>query len=328
MDHVAPVNVMSSADDYESLGASTPLAVSALAGATAGVAEHCLMFPLDTVKTRMQSLLCEKQHRNSIVNMLKTMIRDESAARPWKGVSAMVVGAGPAHAMYFTALEKTRETLQGSRLAEPLAAVGATLLHDAVMTPAEVVKQRMQMCCSPYSSAASAAIGIFRSEGPRAFYRSYATQLTMNVPFQMAVVTSYAACQSALNPEREYNPHVHLVSGALAGAVGSAVTMPLDVCKTLLNTQEAAVLHRLKRSKVTGLLGAASVVWRVSGVAGFFQGLSARVAYQAPSTAISWFVYESFKFVLKDKYAAVDDDLTLEELRKSSTFRVVAQTSE
>ena len=48
-----------------------------------------------------------------------------------------------------------------------------------------VVKQRMQMCCSPYTSCSQAAYSIFRAEGARAFYRSYGTQLTMNIPFQV-----------------------------------------------------------------------------------------------------------------------------------------------
>ena len=41
---------MSDADDYESLPDTTPLSVSALAGATAGIAEHCVMFPIDSAK--------------------------------------------------------------------------------------------------------------------------------------------------------------------------------------------------------------------------------------------------------------------------------------
>ena len=50
-----------------------------------------------------------------------------------------------------------------------------------------VVKQRMQMCCSPYSSCTQTAYSIFRAEGARAFYRSYGTQLTMNIPFQVRI---------------------------------------------------------------------------------------------------------------------------------------------
>jgi len=65
------------------------------------------------------------------------------------------------------------------------------------------------------------------------------------------VVVSYGACQKMMNPNREYNPYVHFVAGAVAGAVGSAVTMPLDVCKTLLNTQEAGVLSRIQQTEVS-----------------------------------------------------------------------------
>ncbi len=64
------------------------------------------------------------------------------------------------------------------------------------------------------------------------------------------MVTSYSLCQSLMNPRKEYNPYVHFIAGAVAGGVGSAVTMPLDVCKTLLNTQEAGVLKQLRQTEV------------------------------------------------------------------------------
>jgi solute carrier family 25 iron transporter 28/37 len=67
---------------------------------------------------------------------------------------------------------------------------------------------------------------------------------------QAAVVVSYGMCQKMMNPKKEYNPAVHFVAGVVAGAVGSALTMPLDVCKTLLNTQEAGVLTRIHQTEV------------------------------------------------------------------------------
>ena len=41
---------MADPDEYESLPESTPLGVVAVAGAVAGVAEHCAMYPVDSVK--------------------------------------------------------------------------------------------------------------------------------------------------------------------------------------------------------------------------------------------------------------------------------------
>lgn len=62
-----------------------------------------------------------------------------------------------------------------------------------------VVKQRMQMSNSPYRSALHCAINIYRSEGSKAFYRSYTTQLTMNVPFQSIHFMVYELSQTILN---------------------------------------------------------------------------------------------------------------------------------
>lgn len=44
-----------------------------------------------------------------------------------------------------------------------------------------------------------------------------------------------------MNKDRKYNPLVHVFAGGAAGAVASAFTTPLDVVKTLLNTQETGV---------------------------------------------------------------------------------------
>lgn len=48
-----------------------------------------------------------------------------------------------------------------------------------------VVKQRLQMLNSPYRGVWECARHVYRTEGLRAFYRSYGTQVAMNVPFQV-----------------------------------------------------------------------------------------------------------------------------------------------
>lgn len=44
-----------------------------------------------------------------------------------------------------------------------------------------------------------------------------------------------------MNKERKYSPGIHMLAGGAAGGVASAVTTPLDVVKTLLNTQETGI---------------------------------------------------------------------------------------
>ncbi|XP_057579200.1 mitoferrin-1 isoform X3 [Hippopotamus amphibius kiboko] len=175
----------------------------------------------------------------------------------------------------------------------------ATLLHDAVMNPAEVVKQRMQMYNSPHPSALSCIRTVWGTEGLGAFYRSYTTQLTMNVPFQSIHFITYEFLQEQINPYRGYNPQSHIISGGLAGALAAAATTPLDVCKTLLNTQENVALNLANVSgRLSGMANAFRTVYQLNGLPGYFKGVQARVIYQMPSTAISWSVYEFFKYFL------------------------------
>lgn len=153
---------------------------------------------------------------------------------------------------------------------------------------------------SPYRGVLECMRCIWRSEGAGAFYRSYTTQLTMNVPFQALHFMTYEYLQELLNPHRLYNPSSHMISGALAGAVAAAATTPLDVCKTLLNTQETLALHSVTSSRghITGLAHAFRTVYRLGGIPAYFKGVQARVIYQVPSTAISWSVYEFFKYII------------------------------
>lgn len=166
-----------------------------------------------------------------------------------------------------------------------------------------VVKQRMQMYNSPYRGVLDCVRAVWQKEGPTAFYRSYTTQLTMNVPFQALHFMTYEYLQELLNPHRQYNPSSHMLSGALAGAIAAAATTPLDVCKTLLNTQESLALGSMSSGKgahrhISGLAHAFRTVYRLGGLRGFFKGVQARIIYQMPSTAISWSVYEFFKYGL------------------------------
>ena len=152
---------------------------------------------------------------------------------------------------------------------------------------------------SPYKNVTECIRTILRTEGMHAFYRSYTTQLTMNIPFQSIHFVTYELGQEFLNPGRQYHPTSHMFSGAVSGAVAAAVTTPLDVCKTLLNTQEKNVLALgAQQTEIKGMVNAFRTVYQMSGVRGYFKGLQARIIFQMPATALSWSVYEFFKYFI------------------------------
>lgn len=322
-------------DPYESLPGGRSTLVYMSAGAAAGVLEHCIMYPVDVVRTRMQSI--RPQYPSQTIWTSVSQLIKMERFKTFRGMAAVITGAGPAHALYFSCYENLKQfmlhrnfinaansthahtdilnnnisnghtqqtfanylqttSLSQRALAQGIAGCGATVVHDAIMNPVEVVKQRMQMYRSPFKTSLSCARHIFKQEGLKAFYRSYFTQLTMNLPYHSLHFVTYELMQDLTNRQRDYNPKAHVISGAVAGALASAVTTPLDVCKTLLNTQEKIALVAANSDRITGLLQATRVVYKCCGFRGYFQGIQARVVVAMPSTAISWSVYEFFKY--------------------------------
>lgn len=155
-----------------------------------------------------------------------------------------------------------------------------------------MIKQRMQIHKSEFRSALTCARTVYKNEGLHAFYISYPTTLTMTVPFTAVQFTVYEQLKSLLNPSGVYSPGTHIVSGGLAGAVAGAVTTPLDVAKTLLQTRGTSSDHEIRHAR--GLKDAFRIIWMRDGMKGFARGLAPRVLTFMPSNALCWLSYEFF----------------------------------
>ncbi|ORX61996.1 mitochondrial carrier [Hesseltinella vesiculosa] len=288
--------------DYESLGENTAMIHNALAGALAGIAEHCAMYPVDSIKTRMQVI------QTSTTTMQPTLTLNGNAnsfKNLWRGVNSVVLGAGPAHALHFATYEFCKDFYvahgQGHHvLASAAAGATATLAHDTLMNPFDVIKQRMQLRDSTYRSVRECARTVFAKEGWVAFYISLPTTLAMSVPFQSVQFATYEYFRKVLNPSGGYDPSTHVVAGGLAGAIASSVTTPLDVIKTLLQTRGQSQDARIRQA--TGFMEAATIIKERYGLRGFFRGFKPRVLTHMPSAAISWSVYEYFKWLMRSSY--------------------------
>ncbi|CAO3592112.1 unnamed protein product [Absidia cylindrospora] len=293
--------------DYESLGANSTATQNAIAGALAGIGEHCLMYPVDSIKTRMQV----GQSVSTLVSASSTGWL-QTQQQLWRGVYSVVIGAGPAHALHFATYEFckerfhrwiqreesswTRDENLQQILATGSAGACATLVHDFMMTPFDVIKQRMQLKDSIYRSVRECARAVYVKEGITAFYISLPTTLTMSIPFQSIQFATYERCLSLLNSDRHYDPKSHVIAGALAGMIASSVTTPLDVIKTLLQTRGSSTDLHIRHCN--GFWDAAKLIHERYGYHGFLRGFKPRILTHMPATAISWTVYEYFKWFL------------------------------
>ncbi|GAA5882637.1 hypothetical protein JCM3774_005667 [Rhodotorula dairenensis] len=288
--------------DYEGLSTDS-LAINMLAGSLAGISEHAVMFPVDMIKTRMQVLTASPTAAYASMSDAFTRISTtEGTKRLWRGVASVILGAGPAHAVYFGTYELAKELAGGNEngysfVATAGAGALATVTSDALMNPFDVVKQRMQAHGSEFRTVAETFRTVYRSEGLGAFYVSYPTTLTMTVPFTAVQFSTYEYIKDKINPANTYSPVTHVTAGGIAGAVAAAVTTPLDVCKTLLQTRGLSEEAQIRNAR--GLADAFRIIYQRQGLMGFTRGLTPRVLTNVPSNALCWLSYEGFRFFLK-----------------------------
>mmetsp|Transcript_22810 Transcript_22810/g.31589 ORF Transcript_22810/g.31589 Transcript_22810/m.31589 type:complete len:341 (-) Transcript_22810:281-1303(-) len=317
-------------------------AVHMVAGSCAGVVEHCSMYPIDTLKTHVQ---CHKPRQECSSRFICRsfsaidFIQKQGVLRLWRGVNTMILGCIPAHAAYFSVVELCKESFGVNRPGHhPLAAAAtgaiASVFHDGIMTPLDVVKQRLQL--GYYRGIRDCARTVYRTEGAQAFFVSLPITLAMNIPYGCIMVATNESLKRVLRPGGDYDLGTHMAAGTGAGAAASLVTTPLDVVKTRLQVQRAtagaaaadfghgrpagrgvgqtrptatvtaaqlgaARLEPRPRAlglKYSGVAAAARAVWEREGPRGFYRGALPRLCVQAPSVAISWTAYEETKKLL------------------------------
>ncbi|KAM9592538.1 mitochondrial S-adenosylmethionine carrier protein isoform 2-T2 [Trichechus inunguis] len=223
---------------------------SLVAGGVAGVSVDLILFPLDTIKTRLQS----PQGFNKAGGFRGI----------YAGVPSAAIGSFPNAAAFFITYEYVKWFLNtdSSSYLMPvkhmLAASAGEVVACLIRVPSEVVKQRAQV------SASSGTFQIFTNilyrEGIQGLYRGYKSTVLREALWswrQDHVVDSW---QSA-------------VCGAFAGGFAAMVTTPLDVAKTRI------MLAKAGSSTATGnVLSALHEVWQTQGPSGLFAGVFPRMA--------------------------------------------------
>lgn len=114
--------------------------------------------------------------------------------------------------MYFSTYEaaKTAMAVRRSEHAPVQTAVAgalATVVNDALMTPGDVIKQRLQLANSPYRGILDCALQTYRREGLRAFYRSYQTTVRA-----LSRATASAACNRPCCLQRRHRSFLTLAT--------------------------------------------------------------------------------------------------------------------
>eukprot|EP01060_Flectonema_neradi_P030507 TRINITY_DN4455_c0_g1_i2.p1 TRINITY_DN4455_c0_g1~~TRINITY_DN4455_c0_g1_i2.p1 ORF type:complete len:239 (+),score=32.36 TRINITY_DN4455_c0_g1_i2:62-718(+) len=169
-----------------------------VAGGLSGLSEHIVMFPLDSVKTRMMSKEIGHLYP-TLTSSAKKMFQEEGLWHGfYRGVWPACCSAMPAHAALFSAFEYSSKFASNytSNQATCTAVGGAaaSVVHETVSVPFDVVKQRMQAC--QFNTASRCVKETFAKEGIFAFYRSLPAALLIGIPAQVVHWLTYRTAKA------------------------------------------------------------------------------------------------------------------------------------
>jgi len=270
------------------------------ASAIAKASSVFLLFPLDTIKTRMQ-----------VSPHLKTALSPLSLSTMYRGLIASFAGNVPYHTITFGAYEvfKTKLQNQYPNVQPAKIYVLASILGDLTGSlwycPAEVIKQQMQGGVQKH--ICSAVANTFRDNGIKGFYRGYLGMIARDVSFRTVQLPSYEIVKDfylknlAKNKtenqlkRKELEPLESMIVGAISGSLSAALTNPLDVIKTRIITNKDTLFS------FGNILSTASTIVKNEGLGTLLtSGLVPRTLYFAPSAAIFYVTYEASRKYFND----------------------------
>ncbi|KAK3490917.1 mitochondrial carrier domain-containing protein [Neurospora hispaniola] len=294
-----------------------PFQTALLAGALAGTTVDLSLFPLDTLKTRLQSA--------------QGFFASGGFRGIYRGVGSCVIGSAPGAAFFFVTYETTKGFLsmtgsttthtgdtKGKKGLSPgvqhgIAASLGEIAACAVRVPTEVIKQRAQ-AGQHGGSSLSSLLHILHQRSTigltgvwRELYRGWGITVMREVPFTVLQFPLWESLKkwgrerrqrtgrglfgdsATGRDDKDVSAPESALYGSLAGGFAAALTTPLDVLKTRIMLSE-------RREGVVSLI---KTIWRDgktktgSGIRPFFSGIGPRVMWISIGGAIFLGSYQS-----------------------------------
>eukprot|EP00934_Nitzschia_sp_Nitz4_P005956 Nitzschia sp. Nitz4//scaffold24_size164493//12274//13219//NITZ4_002305-RA/size164493-snap-gene-0.0-mRNA-1//1//CDS//3329544045//5946//frame0 len=267
-----------------------------VAGGMAGTSVDVALFPIDTLKTRLQSP--------------QGFMKAGGFRGIYNGLGAAAAGSAPGAALFFSTYESFKPIVlrwQSSigiedqpAVSHMVAASMGEVMACLVRVPTEVIKSKMQTTesatlVSTFRSVLSETHGSPLSQLTGGLYRGYGVTIMREIPFAMIQFPIYEQTKVWWGEWQgsPVNPIQAAACGSFGGAIAAALTTPLDVVKTrlMLGADKDGKLYK----------GGLDVVQRTlhsEGASAFLFGIQPRVMWISIGGFVFFGAYEGFKGAL------------------------------
>lgn len=286
-------------------------------GAVAAMVSRTFVAPLERLKLEY----IVRGEQKNLFELIKTIAVTQGIKGFWKGNFVNILRTAPFKAINFYSYEKYRDHLlkitgneETTNIERFIAGAGAGITATVLCIPMDTIRTVM---VAPGGEALGGLIGTCRhmiqTEGFFSLYKGLVPSIISMAPSGAVFYGVYDILKSAYlhSPEgrkrlenmKQQGEELNaldqlelgtvrtLVYGAIAGACAEAATYPFEVVRRQLQMQ-------VRATKMSALATSLRIVEQ-GGIPALYAGLTPSLLQVLPSAAISYFVYEFMKIVLK-----------------------------
>lgn len=287
------------------------------AGAVAAMVSRTFVAPLERLKLEYMV----RGEQKSLFELIKAIASSQGLKGFWKGNFVNILRTAPFKALNFCAYDSYRRQLlrltgneETTNFERLFAGAGAGMTASILCLPLDTIRTKL---VAPGGEALGGVVGAFRhiiqTEGFLSLYKGLVPSILSMAPSSAVFYGVYDILKSAyLNSSEgkrrikymkqqgedlsileqlELGPLRTLLHGAIAGACAEVATYPFEVVRRQLQLQ-------VRANKLSALATCLRIVEN-GGVSALYAGLIPSLLQVLPSAAISYFVYEFMKIVLK-----------------------------
>lgn len=280
-----------------------PFGYQFAAGAITGISEICMMYPLDTVKTRMQltktmrdNVISEhKRDNQQIIKTLTSIIKKEGLFRLYSGLISPILMETPKRALKFASNDFFQQLYQSisnsSQINQPIsimAGASAGMVESFVVVPFELVKIRLQNPLNSEETFGRCLKNIVQSKGISGLMLGWEPTVWRHLIWNAGYFGMIFQMNSLLD---NYFPNStsglnKMISGALGGSLSCFLSIPFDVVKTRI--QNGNLKGSLKDPWSWQVM---RVIQREEGISALYKGIKPVLVRMGPSGAYLYITY-------------------------------------
>ncbi|XBW37737.1 hypothetical protein QEN19_003319 [Hanseniaspora menglaensis] len=270
------------------------LLLSLVAGGIAGTSTDIVFYPIDTIKTRLQSK--------------EGFFKSGGYKNVYSGISACIIASAPSASLFFMTYDHFKHSLKKDNTynlkdhqIHMLSASLGEITACSVRVPAEVIKQRTQanfghtplITIKNIIKESNGSLNLLRNN----LYKGFGMTIMREIPFTCIQFPLYEFLKLKWKimegNDKNLAPWKGALCGSFSGATAAAITTPLDVIKT-----------RLMLSKLSSKVSIIDIIKELyiedkSGRS-FFKGIGPRTLWIGIGGAVFLGVYETVSGVLRE----------------------------